>query len=381
MKITALTTYLVAPRWCFLRIDTDEGITGWGEPVIEGRAHTVAAAVEELSDYLVGKDPMSIEAHWQTLTKGGFYRGGPILSSAVAGIDQALWDITGKALGVPVWQLLGGAVRDRIRVYSWIGGDRPDDVAATALERKAQGFTAIKMNASAELEPIDTPRATLDIVDRVAAVREATGDDFDIAVDFHGRLSVAMARRVLPLLEPYLPFFVEEPLVPEAGDRLCEITSGTSIPIATGERLYSRWDFLPVLDRGVAVVQPDLSHAGGISEVRRIAALAEARDVALAPHCPLGPIALAACLQVGFATPNLLIQEQSLGIHYNTGSDLLDYLIDPTVFDYRDGHVGLLREPGLGIRIDDRAVARAAETGHRWRNPIWHRRDGSLAEW
>ncbi|WP_405162935.1 galactonate dehydratase [Nocardia sp. NBC_01499] len=381
MKITALTTYLVAPRWCFLRIDTDEGVTGWGEPVIEGRAHTVAAAINELADYLVGKDPMSIEAHWQVLTKGGFYRGGPILSSAVAGIDQALWDITGKALGVPVWQLLGGAVRDRVRVYSWIGGDRPDDVAQAALERKQQGFTAIKMNGSAELEAIDTPRATTDIVDRVAAVREATGDDFDIAVDFHGRLSVAMARRVLPLLEPYLPFFVEEPLVPEVSDRIGEITRATSIPIATGERLYSRWDFRTVLDQGIAVVQPDLSHAGGISEVRRIAALAESRDVALAPHCPLGPIALAASLQVGFATPNLLIQEQSLGIHYNTGSDLLDYLVDPTVFAYRDGYVDLLNAPGLGIEIDEKAVARAAAQGHRWRNPVWYRKDGSFAEW
>ncbi|MEV6772948.1 galactonate dehydratase [Nocardia sp. NPDC051030] len=381
MKITALTTYLVAPRWCFLRIDTDEGITGWGEPVIEGRAHTVAAAVEELSDYLIGKDPMSIEAHWQVLTKGGFYRGGPILSSAVAGIDQALWDITGKALNVPVWQLLGGAVRDRVRVYSWIGGDRPDDVAQLALERKAQGFTAIKMNASPELELIDTPRATLAIVDRVAAVRETVGNDFDIAVDFHGRLSIPMARRVLPLLEPYLPFFVEEPLVPEVSNQIGEITRSTSIPIATGERLYSRWDFNQVLDQGIAVVQPDLSHAGGISEVRRIAAMAECRDVALAPHCPLGPIALAASLQVGFATPNLLIQEQSLGIHYNTGSDLLDYLVDPTVFTYREGHVELMPAPGLGIEVDVDAVKRAAELGHRWRNPVWHRKDGSLAEW
>jgi galactonate dehydratase len=381
VKITALTTYLVAPRWCFLRVDTDEGIIGWGEPVIEGRAYTVAAAVDELADYLVGKDPMSIEAHWQVLTKGGFYRGGPILSSAVAGVDQALWDITGKALGVPVWQLLGGAVRDRIRVYSWIGGDRPDDVAQAALERKQQGFTAIKMNGSAELDLIDTPRATLDIVDRVAAVREATGDDFDIAVDFHGRLTIPMARRVLPLLEPYLPFFVEEPLVPEVSNQIGEITRATSIPIATGERLYSRWDFNTVLDQGIAVIQPDLSHAGGISEVRRIAAIAEGRDVAVAPHCPLGPIALAASLQVGFATPNLLIQEQSLGIHYNTESDLLDYLVDPAVFAYRDGYVDLLHAPGLGIEIDELAVARAAETGHRWRNPVWHRKDGSFAEW
>ncbi|MFG2988319.1 galactonate dehydratase [Streptomyces sp. NPDC048257] len=381
MKITSLRTYLVAPRWCFLRVDTDEGITGWGEPVVEGRAHTVAAAVEELSDYLVGQDPMRIEDHWQVLTKGGFYRGGPVLSSAVAGIDQALWDIAGKALGVPVWQLLGGHVRDRARVYSWIGGDRPTDVAEQAAARKAEGFTAIKMNASPQLELIDTPRAVRDIVERVESVRAAVGDGFDIAVDFHGRLTLPMARRVLPLLEPYLPFFVEEPVVPEMSAHIGEVVRSTSIPIATGERLYSRWDFKPVLQQGIAVAQPDLSHAGGISEVRRIAAMAEAHDVSLAPHCPLGPIALAACLQVGFATPNLLIQEQSLGIHYNAGSDLLDYLTDRSVFRYEDGHVALLTAPGLGIDVDEKAVERAAEAGHRWRNPVWRRADGSLAEW
>ncbi|MGW9452777.1 galactonate dehydratase [Streptomyces sp. NPDC055632] len=381
MKITSLRTYLVAPRWCFLRVDTDEGITGWGEPVVEGRAHTVAAAVDELSEYLVGQDPLRIEDHWQVLTKGGFYRGGPVLSSAVAGIDQALWDIAGKALGVPVWQLLGGNVRDRIRVYSWIGGDRPTDVAEAAAARRAEGFTAIKMNASAQLRLIDTPKAVHDIVARVASVRERVGDDFDIAVDFHGRLTLPMARRVVPLLEEYLPFFVEEPVVPELSDRIGDVVRSTGIPVATGERLYSRWDFKKVLESGVAVAQPDLSHAGGISEVRRIAAMAEAYDVSLAPHCPLGPLALAACLQVGFATPNLLIQEQSLGIHYNEGSDLLDYLVDPSVFRYDDGHVGLLTAPGLGVEIDEKAVERAAETGHRWRNPVWRRDDGSQAEW
>ncbi|WP_030220697.1 galactonate dehydratase [Streptomyces bikiniensis] len=381
MKITSLRTHLVAPRWCFLRIDTDEGITGWGEPVVEGRAHTVAAAVDELSDYLIGRDPMRIEDHWQVLTKGGFYRGGPVLSSAVAGIDQALWDIKGKALGVPVWQLLGGNVRDRVRVYSWIGGDRPEDVVEQALARRSEGFTAVKMNASPQLEFIDTPAAVHGIVERVASIREAVGDSFDIAVDFHGRLTIPMARRVLPLLEPYLPFFVEEPLVPELSEHIGEIVRSTSIPIATGERLYSRWDFTSVLASGIAVAQPDLSHAGGISETRRIAAMAEAYDVSLAPHCPLGPIALASCLQVGFATPNLLIQEQSLGIHYNTGSDLLDYLVDPSVFRYEDGHVALLSAPGLGIEVDEKAVERAAETGHRWRNPVWRHKDGSFAEW
>ncbi|GAA2754893.1 galactonate dehydratase [Actinopolymorpha rutila] len=381
MKITGLTTYLVAPRWCFLRIDTDEGVTGWGEPIVEGRAHTVAAAVDEAADYLVGQDPLRIEEHWQVLSKGNFYRGGPVLSSAVAGIDQALWDIAGKVHGVPVYQLLGGHVRDRMRVYGWIGGDRPDVVADAAKNMQNQGFTAIKMNGGGEMRRVDTAAQCLALVDRVAAIREACGPDFDIAIDFHGRFTVAMARRTLPLLEPYLPFFVEEPLVPELTDQIGQICSSTSIPIATGERLYSRWDFKDVLSAGIAIAQPDLSHAGGISEVRRIAAQAEVYDVALAPHCPLGPIALAASLQVDFASPNALIQEQSLGIHYNEGSDLLDYLVDTSVFGFADGYVTRPTKPGLGIEVDEKEVARAAEVGHRWRTPTFRRDDGSLAEW
>lgn len=381
MKVTRLTTYLVPPRWCFLRIDTDEGIVGWGEPVVEGRAHTVAAAVEEMSDYLVGQDPLRIEEHWQVLSKGAFYRGGPVLSSAVAGIDQALWDISGKTHGVPVHQLLGGHVRDRMRIYGWVGGDRPADVAAAALELKSHGLTAVKMNAAAELRRIDTAAATQAIAEQLAAVREACGPEFDIALDFHGRLTYAMARRTLPLLEPYLPFFVEEPIVPEMSEHIADICASTSIPIATGERLFSRWDFKRVLGSGIAVAQPDLSHAGGISETRRIAAMAEAYDVALAPHCPLGPIALAASLQVDFASPNALIQEQSLGIHYNKGSDVLDYLADRSVFAFVDGSITLPTGPGLGIEIDADEVERAAKVGHRWRTPTFRRDDGSLAEW
>lgn len=382
MKITDLTTYLVAPRWCFLRVDTDEGLVGWGEPIVEGRAHTVAAAVAEMADYLVGRDPLRIEEHWQVLFKGGFYRGGPVLSSAVAGIDQALWDIAGKAAGVPVHQLLGGHVRDRMRVYGWIGGDRPDEVADQARRMQESGLMAIKMNAAAELRRVDTAAQTRAIADRVAAIREACGPEFDIAIDFHGRLTVAMARRVLPLLEPYLPFFVEEPLVPEMSEHIGDICASTSVPIATGERLFSRWDFKRVLGAGIAIAQPDLSHAGGISEVRRIAAMAEAYDVALAPHCPLGPIALAASLQVDFASPNALIQEQSLGIHYNQGSDLLDYLADRSVFAFDDGYVARPTGPGLGIEIDEAAVEQAARVGHRWRpGELFRRDDGSLAEW
>ncbi|MFC1431590.1 galactonate dehydratase [Streptacidiphilus sp. N1-3] len=386
MKITRLTTYAVAPRWLFLRIDTDEGVTGWGEPGLEGRVRTVAAAVEELGELLIGADPLRIEAHWQLLTKGGFYRGGPVLSSAIGGIDQALWDIAGKVHGVPVHQLLGGPLRERVRVYSWIGGDRVQDVAEEAARKVEEGFTAVKMNASAQMRPIDTPQAVEEVIQRVTAVREALGPTRDVAIDFHGRVSTGMARRLLPLLEPLQPMFVEEPILPENASRLASVVECTSIPIATGERLYSRWDFLPAMAAGIAVAQPDICHAGGISEIRRIAAQAETYDVFMAPHCPLGPIALASSLQVDFAIPNLLIQEQSLGIHYNgAGSDLLDYLVDPTVFQYRDGWVDRPLGPGLGITIDTKAVesaARWAADHHtEWRTPVWHHEDGAQAEW
>jgi galactonate dehydratase len=381
VKITAVETFRVTPRWLFCKITTDDGLVGWGEPVVEGRAGTVQAAVDELSDYLIGSDPRRIEDTWQVLTKGGFYRGGAVLASAVAGIDQALWDIAGKAYGVPVYALLGGPVREKVRIYGWIGGDDPADLAEQAHRQSEAGLTAIKMTGSAELSPIDTPGQVQLIVDRVAAVREAIGLDCDVAIDFHGRFSPAMARRVLPLLEPYLPLFVEEPLVPELSADLARLVQSTSIPIATGERLYSRWDFREVLGSGIAVAQPDVSHAGGISETRRIAAMAEAHGVSLAPHCPLGPIALAACLQVDVATPNFLIQEQSLDIHYGVDSDHLDYLVDRSVFLAEDGYVRRPTGPGLGIEVDEAEVRRVAASPHRWRNEIWRHSDGSLAEW
>jgi galactonate dehydratase len=381
VKITALDTFPVPPRWLFLRIRTDEGITGWGEPIVEGRADTVRAAVAELGEYLIGRDPRHIEDHWQVLTKGGFYRGGPVLSSAVAGIDQALWDITGKVHNLPVYALLGGPVRDRVRTYAWVGGDRPAEVADQARAQIEAGFTAVKMNGSAEMTALDTPARTREVVDRVAAVRAAIGDTNDVAVDFHGRMSTAQARRVLPLLEPLLPMFVEEAVLPEHSAHLAALARQTSVPLATGERLYSRWDFRDVLPAGIAVAQPDVSHAGGISEVRRIAAMAEAYDVALAPHCPLGPIALAASLQLGFAVPNLLIQEQSIGIHYHRGNDVLDYLVDTEPLRLEQGYARRTGQPGLGIQVDEVAVERAARTGHRWRNPVWRHPDGSFAEW
>jgi galactonate dehydratase len=381
MKIVRIETFLLPPRWLFLRVETDEGIVGWGEPIVEGRAETVATAIGELSELLIGADPRPIEDHWQVLAKGGFYRGGPVLSSALAGIDQALWDIKGKALGVPVYELLGGPVRERVRVYRWIGAPGADGLAESGREAVAQGYDAVKCNATEQLRHIDSPAAVRGLVERLTALREAVGWEVDIAVDFHGRFSAAMARRTLPLLEPILPMFVEEPVLPEFSRDLAAITAATSVPLALGERLYSRWDFRDVLPTGIAVAQPDLCHAGGISEVRRIAAMAETHDVAIAPHCPLGPIALAASLQIDVATPNFLIQEQSLDIHAPGGNELLSYLVDPACFRFSDGCLERPAGPGLGIEVDEAEVRRAAAAGHRWRNQGWRHPDGSFAEW
>ena len=382
MKIVRLSTYHAAPRWLFLKIETDEGITGWGEPVIEGRSRTVETAVHELGEYLVGKDPSRINDLWQMLYRGGFYRGGAILMSAIAGIDQALWDIKGKALGVPVYELLGGLVRDRMKTYRWVGGDRPADIIQQIRDYQALGFDTFKFNGTEELKLIDSPRRIDEAVAKVGEIRAAFGNTIDFGIDFHGRVGAPMARVLLRELEPFRPLFVEEPVLPELAEYFPRLAASTSIPLATGERMYSRFEFKSVLAAGgISILQPDLSHAGGITECVKIAAMAEAHDVALAPHCPLGPVALAACLQVDFVSHNAMLQEQSIGIHYNEGADLLDYVLNKEDFTCHDGDIVALPKPGLGVEIDEARLLHASQQPPNWRNPVWRHADGSVAEW
>jgi galactonate dehydratase len=382
MKISKLELFKVPPRWLFLKITTDDGFVGWGEPVVEGRADTVEAAVKELSPYLIGRDASQIEDIWQVLYRGGFYRGGPILSSAISGIDEALWDIKGKATGLPIYNLLGGSVRNKMMVYQWIGGDRPSDVVAAAKEKQAAGMKAVKMNGTEDLEWIDSFRKLDEVVERVAGIREACGKEFGIGIDFHGRVHKTMAKVLMKELEVYRPMFIEEPVLAENGEYFKMLSELVSTPIATGERHYTRWDFKHLFEQGaVDIIQPDLSHAGGISECKKIATMAEAYDITIAPHCPLGPIAFAACLQLDFNSVNAVIQETSAGIHYNVGADLLDYISNPEVFDFKDGYIDVFNGPGLGIEVNEEKVREMAKIGHSWKNPVWRTDSGVVAEW
>jgi galactonate dehydratase len=382
MKIIKLTTYRVPPRWMLLKIETDEGVVGWGEPVIEGRARTVETAVQEMEPYLIGQDPARINDLWQTMYRAGFYRGGAILMSAIAGIDQALWDIKGKVLGKPVYELLGGLVRDRMKMYSWVGGDRPSDIIEQIRTLQKGGFNTFKMNGTEELGMLDTSAKVDEAVRRVAEIREAFGTTIEFGLDFHGRVAAPMAKTLLRELEQFRPLFVEEPVLAEQAEYYPRLAEMTSIPLAAGERMYSRFEFKNVFAAGgLSIVQPDLSHAGGITECLKIASMAEAYDITLAPHCPLGPVALAACLAVDFVSYNAVLQEQSMGIHYNKGGELLDYVINKEDFKIIDGYCNPLQKPGLGVEVDEERVIEASKNAPDWRNPVWRHADGSVAEW
>ncbi len=379
-KLVKIETFAVPPRWLFVRIETDDGAVGWGEASLEGHTEATQATFAEIRERFIGHDASRIEDMWQTFYRLGFYRGGPVLMSALSGFDQALWDLKGKRYGVPVWELLGGRVRDRVQVYAWIGGDRPSDVVDAAKMRLSQGFNAVKMNASEDMAWLDSPKVIDGVIERFTSVRDL---GLDVGLDFHGRVHKPMAKQLAHALEPLRPLFIEEPLLSEHPEGIAQLSKLTTTPIALGERLYSRWDFKPFFEAAsVDIIQPDLSHAGGISEVRRIAAMAEAYDVSIAPHCPLGPLALGACMQIAIATPNHVIQEMSLGIHYNTnGHDLLSYMKNPEAFDVKNGYVDALTAPGLGVEIDEDKVREMAKDCPPWRNPAWRGPDGYVREW
>lgn len=382
MKISKITVYKVKPRWIFVKLSTDEGIDGWGEMISGTKTETVVAGAYEVGErFLLGQNPFEIERLFQEMHRS-FFRGGPIHGTIVSGLEMALWDIKGKALSVPIYELLGGAARDRIKVYSWIGGDRPDDVAEQAQDRVDRGFTAVKMNATEELHYIDSYVKIEEVVKRVASIRERFGSKLDIGIDFHGRVHKPMAKVLAKALEHYHPMFLEEVVLPENEEHFKEVAQLVATPLATGERLYTRWQFKTLFQQGaIDVIQPDVALCGGIMEMRKIAAMAEAYDVAVAPHAPYGPVALAATLQVDSCTPNVFIQEQSLGIHYNKGFDLLDFVKNKEVFQYRDGYVELPSKPGLGLEMDEDRVRDISQEGLIWTNPKWKNYDGTIAEW
>jgi len=371
MRLADLRLYHVKPRYLLVRLETDNGLVGWGEATLEGRSRTTATAVTELFETIRDEDPRRIEHIWQRMYRGGFYRGGAVLCSAMSGIEQALWDILGKALHAPVYQLLGGAVRDRIRLYHGIWSSTAEDAVRDLCNLRARGFTAFKVNPWQATGIVDHPSKIEYAVGIVSALREAGGSDVDIALDGHGRLSPAMAIQFARALEPYRPMFLEEPCLPENIDTMVRVAQSTCIPIATGERLFTKWGYREVLEKqAAAILQPDVSHCGGIFEARKIAAMAELYYAGVAPHCPLSAVALAACVQLAACAPNFVIQE-----HVSLGEDLL---VEP--FVPKDGYLELPTGAGLGIEVDERKLAALAYDGA-WQSPELRHEDGSVADW
>ena len=367
-----MESFFVKPRWHFLKISTDEGLTGWGEPIVEGRARTVAMAVKEFEPVLIGQNPLEIERLWTEMYRGTFYRGGPVLVSAISGIDQALWDIKGKYHNTPVYKLLGGPTRNKVRTYAHLRGDNTDEQIENAKKAVAAGFDVFKTGpTSGAVRPLETPKFIDECVERIGRIREALPSHVDLALDFHGRFTPANSIRLIRELEQFKLLFVEEPVQCENVDALVTVARSTCIPIATGERLFTRWGFREVLEKQAAsILQPDLCHAGGITEVRKIAAMAEAYYVQIAPHNPLGPISLAAGLQVAGSVPNFLCQEQvSLGE---------GYIKEP--FKIKDGHINLPEKPGLGIEVDEDYIKEMEYPGD-WDSPRLYNDDGSFTEW
>jgi galactonate dehydratase len=378
MKITKMEIIHVKPRYSFLKVYTDEGITGIGEACLEGRARVVEMAIKDFEYMLIGQDPRNIEHLWNLMYRGTFYRAGAILSSAISAIDQALWDILGKSLNVPVYKLLGGAVRDKIRVYKHVNTDESvnsdDTERIVELAKKAvqEGYTMIKTALPGPARIIESKGFIERQVKRMAALRDAIGSEVDFGIDFHGRVSPALAIQLIKEFEPFKPMFIEEPCLPENVDTMVTIARSTTIPIATGERLYTRWGFKDVLEKqAAAIIQPDLAHCGGITEAKKIAAMGEVYYTGFAPHNPLGPVNLAASIQLSATVQSFVAQEQ-----LTLGEGLIKQ-----PFQLKNGFVDLPTAPGLGVELDEKKIATLLYSGD-WKLPYWtHQDDNSVADW
>ena len=381
MKIVKIEHFFPRQRTRLVKITTDVGIVGWGEATLEGKPKSTRAAVEELADYLIGKDPLRIEQHWQYIYRGAFYRGGSVLMSALSGINQAMWDIAGKHYGVPTYKLLGDAVRDRIRVYThWGIGSMTDEGKAQAREglealQKQGGYTAFKSGPGGKWRGHEAPAVIDAFVERAYLMREWVGPDVELAFDFHGMMTPALAIEICQELRGMRPMFVEEPVPQENIDALKLVSDHVTFPIATGERLLTRWEFREIFEKqAAAYIQPDVSHAGGITELKKIANMAEVYYIHIAPHCAIGPVAFSASLHVDAVVPNFLIQEQTAWV---MGSGLLkeDWQI-------QDGYVELPTKPGLGFEIDEKAAEQNLDTYvEELGGEYYHESDGSLVDW
>jgi galactonate dehydratase len=387
MKITAISTVVVNARmrnWVFVRIETDQpGLIGWGEASLEWKTRAVVGAVSDLAELLIGQDPLRIEHLWQVMYRQQFFRPGIIGMSALSGIDQALHDIKAKFFNVPLYELLGGKVRDKVRMYDHLGGGATDAVynqatvesfAERARASVSDGFTAFKILAVPRTFMLDGAAALKDSVRLMQSVREAVGDEVDVMIDLHGRTTPAMAIQYGHALAPFRPWFFEEPCPPENVDALLEVARALPIPIATGERLVTRYEFRDILEkRAAAIIQPDVCHCGGVTEIKKIAAMAETYYISMAPHNPLGPLATMVNIQIGFSTPNFLIQEvmrSDVPWRYDVVSDALDI---------RGGYIYPPTGPGIGIDINEREAAKhpyEPELEMRYFHP-----DGSVADW
>jgi len=380
VKIARIEQFFPRPRTRLVKITADNGLAGWGETTLEGKPKSTSAAVEELAEYFIGKDPLRIEHHWQHVYRSAFFRGGNVLMSALSGIDQALWDLAGKHHNAPVHQLLGGAVRDRIRVYAhWGIGELSEagkDRARQRLEwlQKKGGYTAFKSGPGGKWRGHEPPAVIDDFVRRAYLMREWVGPQVELAFDFHGKMTPALAIEICCELKGMRPMFVEEPVPQENADALKQVADHVPFPIATGERLLTRWGFREVLEKhAAAYVQPDISHAGGISELKKIANMAEVYYVHLMPHCAIGPVAFSASLQVDAAVPNFLIQEQ---IDQGLGAGLLQQ-----EWQVKDGHIELPTAPGLGFAIDEQEVRKQCEYTEELGGEFYHESDHSVADW